>query len=240
MHYHCTWHEREGESIIQLRDGHMDVEVDLVTTFGMNVIRFVSQGKDVVLQPPSLATLRKTPFRYGIPVLSPPGRTSYGKFTYRGADYQLPITVGKHNMHGEIGTVPWQVTGWGSDTENGAFLQAVYSYKKDPERFTYFPFDLQVLVTYRLKEGKLSLEGSVRNAGEDYAPFSLGYHPYFTCDRNHTALQIPACSEWSIDREGRVGVLPEATRLAALLREGMDLAALEGNLLYLQCRDNDS
>lgn len=143
-------------------------------------------------------------------------------------------------MHGEIGTVPWQVTGWGSDTENGAFLQAVYSYKKDPERFTYFPFDLQVLVTYRLKEGKLSLEGSVRNAGEDYAPFSLGYHPYFTCDRNHTALQIPACSEWSIDREGRVGVLPEATRLAALLREGMDLAALEGNLLYLQCRDNDS
>lgn len=235
--YDNAWIDREGERIHQLRDNLRDVEVDFVTTFGMNVIRFVSKGKDVLLQPPSLSILRQTPFRYGLPMLSPPGRTSYGKFSYRGKDYQLPISVGKHNVHGEIGTVPWEVIQWGEDADKGAFLQAGYSYKKDPERFAYFPFDLEYLVTYRLKEGKLHLEGSVRNAGLGFAPFSLGYHPYFSHSHNHASLQIPASSQWSIDGVGRASVLPKVTRLSEQLRQGKDLTKLEGNLHYLQCSD---
>jgi aldose 1-epimerase len=240
MLYHCTWAEKEGESILQLRDDEMDARVDIVTTFGMNVIGWVSQGKEVILQPPSLSTLRKAPFRYGIPVLSPPGRTSWGKFTYRENDYQLPITVGKHNMHGEIGTVPWKVMEWGADAENGAYVQAVYAYRRDPERYTYFPFDMEVAVTYRLKKGSLTLEGTVRNKGEEYAPFSLGYHPYFVCDRNQTVLQIPAHAEWFMDQEGRASTLPEAGGLTHLLREGINIVDVEGNLHYFQCREFDT
>jgi aldose 1-epimerase len=232
--YQISWVAWEGERICRLRDLETNTEVDVAPHFGMNLIRYSFMGKDVILQPPSMAMLREKPFRYGIPILSPPGLTSYGRFTYRGQCYQLPITVGEHNVHGEIGTLPWQVRDFGIDDLRGAFLQASYSYRNDPQRYAYFPFDLEYNVSYRVGEGKVSLEGTVRNLGNHDAPFSLGYHPYFVCDREHTTLQMPARAQWNLER---ADAIIQDTPLSAAFRQGMKLAEVTGNLHVFQCAE---
>lgn len=234
--YRIYWSVREGERIVHLRDEREHATAEIAVSFGMNVVRFAVSGREVVLPPPSFAALRETPFRYGVPVLSPPGRTSYGKFPYRGKTYQLPVRQGEHHMHGEIGTLPWQTVAWGADEERGAFVEACYSYKDDPVRCGYFPFDLQYVVTLRLKDGLLSLDGSVRNGGVEIAPFLLGYHPYFVCDLSRTTLHLPAVSQWPM-HGGGVSELPRVTGLAEKLREGAELSELAGNLHILQCGD---
>ncbi|TLS49001.1 aldose 1-epimerase [Paenibacillus antri] len=235
--YRYEWLERDGESICRLIDAQEEAEAHLLPGFGMNVVRYVSQGRDVLLQPPSFAALRETPFRYGIPALAPPGRTSGGAFEHRGVRYALPVKSGKHNMHGEIGIAPWRIGRQGADAEQGAFLQAEYAYRDDPVRFAAYPADLRFAVTYRLKEGELSLEGSVRNEGSRHAPLALGYHPYFACDRGRTTLRIPAYAQWTMNEDGGAGAPPKASSLADSLREGLELSRIEGNLHYLQCRE---
>ncbi|WP_309121148.1 aldose 1-epimerase [Paenibacillus sp.] len=237
--YRYEWLERDGESIGRLIDARAEAEAHLLPGFGMNVVRYVSQGRDVVLPPPSFAALRETPFRYGIPALAPPGRTSGGAFEHRGVRYALPVKSGKHNMHGEIGTVPWRIARQGADEASGAFLQAEYAYRDDPARFAAYPADLRFAVTYRLKDGELSLEGNVRNEGRRHAPFSLGYHPYFVCDRSRATLRIPACAQWTMNEDGGAGAPPKASNLAASLREGLAISRIEGNLHVLQCREFD-
>lgn len=235
--YRCEWLVREGERMCRLRDASADAEVDVAPGFGMNAIRYVLQGKDVILPPPSLATLRETPFRYGIPVLSPPGRLTDGLLHYRGHVYPQPIRSGRHAVHGELGRAAWRVVSWGADEAGGAFLEAEYAYSEDAERFASFPFELAYRVAYRLQDGVLSLEGAVRNEGAGYAPFALGYHPYFVCEREQAALTMPAYAQWRMDREGLAIGRPAATALAARLREGAELGSVEGRLHYFQCRD---
>ncbi len=234
--YRCEWLTWEGESVYRLVDAQAEAEARLLPGFGMNVVRYVSRGRDVVLPPPSFAALRETPFRYGIPTLGPPGRTSEGAFEHRGVRYALPVKSGRHNMHGELGIAPWRIVRQGADAERGAFLEAEFAYRDDPERIAAYPADLRFVVTYRLKDGALTLEGNARNDGARHAPFSLGYHPYFVCDRSRATLRIPADAQWTMNGEGGAGALPKATSLAASLREGMEVSRIEGNLHVLQCR----
>ncbi|WJH33664.1 aldose 1-epimerase [Paenibacillus sp. CC-CFT747] len=236
--YEVVWLKREGDLVCRLKDFQSEAEAELIPALGMNVIRYAVREKEVILPPPYLTALRQTPFRYGIPVLSPPGRTSFGRFTYQGVSCQLPLNTGMHNVHGELGALPWKVISWEAEEGEGACLQACYAYRKDSERFAYFPFELIYTVTYSLKEGALQLEGAVQNTGDRYAPFSLGYHPYFTCDRSRTSLQLPASLEWPRSPRGIGGTLPLSTKLAAQLHEGVELAGLKESLHYFQCRDN--
>jgi len=235
-HYGCDWGEWEGERICRLRDAGAQTEIDLLPDFGMNVIRFASRGRDVVLQPPSLEALRATPFRYGIPVLSPPGRTSRGLFRHRGVNYKLPTGSDTHNMHGEIGKVAWRILQYGVDAVRGAYLEAEYAYRDDPLRFASYPADLRISVRYRLKDGALCLEGAARNEGSKHAPFSLGYHPYFVCDLRRTSLRIPVSGQWPMDRDGSICALPKPTDLAVSVRKGLDLLQVAENLHFFQCR----
>ncbi|SDE55507.1 Aldose 1-epimerase [Paenibacillus sp. UNCCL117] len=237
-HYRIDWMEKEGESVCRLIDEAAGATADLLPGFGMNIIRYVSGGKDVVLQPPSMAELRKTPFRYGIPALSPPGKTSNGSYAFRGVEYRLPLRDGGHNLHGVIGALPWRIESQGADSEDGAYLQASYTCRDDGLQFAAYPADLEFTVTVRLKEGELSLEGVVGNAGKQFAPFSLGYHPYFCCDLRRTVLKLPAFAQWPM-AGGGPAALPEETALSASLREGVAVSGVEGNLHYLQCGRSD-
>ncbi|QNK59579.1 aldose 1-epimerase [Paenibacillus sp. PAMC21692] len=235
--YRIDWSQREGETVCRLVEGNTAAEV--LPGFGMNIIRFIAGGEDVVLPPPSISALKAAPFRYGIAALSPPGKTSNARFAYRGVEYRLPSRNGKHNVHGEIGRWPWRIESYGADADSGAYLQASFAYRHDSGGFAAYPADLEFSVTLRLKNGELALEGCARNAGDRSAPFSLGYHPYFCCDPNHTILEVPTFAQWSIGGDGNFDALREATDLALRLREGIAVSDIQEKLLCVQCRSFD-
>jgi aldose 1-epimerase len=237
--YDCTSYEREGEILYSLFDHATDSVVEITAACGMNVIRYSWQGRELILAPPSLAALRELPTRYGIPVLSLPGSTNQGKFVYRGTQYELPLNRGNHHLHGEIGRLPWQLLELGADEEDGAFITARYAYQDDPERFAYYPHAIVYILTYRLKDGSLSLEANVSNEGGCYAPFALGFHPYFqlTGDWNQVSLRIPAGAEWEKDQAGHALRLQEDRAAAVQLCEGVQLNQVEKRLIFLECSD---
>jgi len=47
-----------------------------------------------------------------------------------------------------------------------------------------YPFEISLKVTYILKEHELKVEFTILNTGKVNAPFSLGWHPYFTFDNS--------------------------------------------------------
>ncbi|MCU6710494.1 AraC family transcriptional regulator [Paenibacillus sp. J5C_2022] len=234
--------EREGETLYRLIDRAANGLVEITAACGMNVIRYSWQGQELILSPPSLAALREHPTRYGIPVLSFPGSTEQGKLVHRGVTYTLPPNRGPHHLHGEIGRLPWKVLKVGADEEHGAFITACYAYTDDPERFAYFPHAVQYTMTYRLKEGSLSLEVRAENKGERYAPFALGFHPYFrlTGGKERIHVQIPAWAEWEYDNAGHALHIQSDRKTAELLRRGARLNTVEPRLYVLECRNPET
>lgn len=232
--YSCVYLTREGERICQLRDNETESIVDIAVSFGMNIVRYAIRDEDIILQPPSLSALRQFPFRFGIPLLCPPGRTSNGTFSHRGKRYELPLNYGTHNMHGLAGTNSWQVHRMEADPEVGAAVHASYVNGEKPERQSCYPQNLHMTLTCRLQEGRLSIEGTVSHAGVIPAPVALGFHPYFKAKRAATMLQIPNCTQWPIDCEGTISGLPVYTKLAERLSRGMALSELQGHLHFFQ------
>ncbi len=235
--YRCAEKQYEQECMYRLDDFDTNSSADILPGFGTNVIGLCLHGREVILRPPSVQSLKDTPFRYGIPLLCPPGRTSRGKFEYNGRQYQFPVTHGEHHMHGEIGTLPWKVIDVGEDSEHGAFIHTQYRLVDDPMRFHYFPHHLEYNLIYSLVEGKLRLDGSVLNEGSDSAPFALGFHPYmcFTGEKENVKIRIPSHTEWPMNREGGIDGLPMRSDLADVLPEGIPLSRLPRALHFLQC-----
>ncbi len=58
---------------------------------------------------------------------------------------------------------------------------AVLSLSADDETRARYPFDFQLLVTYRLDDGALSCSFTVINQGTEEMPFAVGGHPAFNC-----------------------------------------------------------
>lgn len=228
--YDSFLYETEGETVCRLQDRARDCRADIAVTFGMNVIRYLLQGRELILSPPSLAALKEKPFRYGIPILCPPGLTSGGAFEHRGKRYELPVTSGKDNVHGAIGRLPWSVRHLGADPRKGAFIQAEYRCPHERVRF---------LLTYRLQDGSLALEGAAIHEGEGIVPFALGFHPYFLYSgaRHAVDVQIPARSLWPRNAAGSVGGLPVPSPIAKQLREGLALDRLADDLYCVECGD---
>ncbi|MGI2296344.1 aldose 1-epimerase [Paenibacillus sp. GXUN7292] len=239
--YEWNRYEQDGETVYQLRDRTTVSLVEIVASCGMNVMRFIWQGQQLILSPPSLAALRERPTRYGIPILSLPGSTENGVFEHRGVRYQLPLNRGAHHLHGEICRLPWKMQQIGADHERGAYIQASYSYRDDPERFAYFPQALTYILTYTLLDGVLSMEACIQNDGKRYAPFALGFHPYFQTlgSKEQVSLQIPARAEWDKDQSGHALALSTDRATAEQLKEGTAWSQVEGRLFFLECGEGD-
>lgn len=240
--YSASIIELEGESVLRLRDEQTDCTVDIAPGIGMNVIRYARGGRDIILPPPSLAQLRRWPTRFGIPVLSPPGRVSGGRFQYAGRSYQLPLTHGPHHVHGEIGRLPWELKRHGASAAEGAFAEAVYAYDRDPQRYAYFPHKLEYRLTYSVRDGDLYLQGSAFNGGECTVPLALGFHPYFVFSGGlkDVVLYAPPCAEWPRDGEGQAAGLPVPTGLTQRLEEGLPLGEMNSDLAFLRLENKES
>jgi aldose 1-epimerase len=112
--------------------------------------------------------------RYGMgQVLAPwPGRVDHGKYTFQGAEQQLPINdVGDQNaLHGLVRYRDWKLVDRRDD-------MVTLSLRLFPTEG--YPYTLELAITYRLGEHGLSVHTRATNAGAHALPLGLGSHPYF-------------------------------------------------------------
>jgi len=122
-------------------------------------------------------------------------RIADGCYRFQGESHQLEITLPKSRtaIHGLVRTETFERI---RVEETEEFSRAIFSCQAiRSRRFAGYPFDLDVRVSYVLRERSLWLEIAGENVGSQPAPFGCGWHPYFrTSDSgiDHLSLSIPA------------------------------------------------
>lgn len=119
-------------------------------------------------------------------VLCPwPNRISGGKYTFEGADLQLPINEVTLNnaIHGLVRWLNWKL----DDHTKSSVTLSVILRPQDG-----YPFSLHITITYRLKRKRLHITTSSKNVGKLPLPYGFGQHPYFLADVDAAYLKLPA------------------------------------------------
>jgi len=127
--------------------------------------------------------------RGGIPILFPIcGSLPESTYKVDGQSYQLA-------QHGFARNLPWAVRDRGVKA-NGAVLELAL--QSTPDTLSVYPFEFEIIFTYRLEGTRLHIEQSYTNQSNRRMPFSTGLHPYFYLadasaqTKSQLQLEIPA------------------------------------------------
>lgn len=230
---------RGDERTYILQDQQTKTEAEVIPGVGFNLFRYETAGQSMILSPPSLEGLKEKTeahFKYGTPILFPPNRVKGGTFTYKGKTYQLPLNEPTNHLHGEICYRPWKVVERGASDEEGAYLTAQFRYRDHADLLSYFPHPMVFTLTYRLSNGQIHLKGSIRNDGEEEAPFAFGLHPYFVLsplNQEQIEIVLPAAEEWPVTQDAFVTGLPQVTDLSKELNKGVPLTKFPAGSCWL-------
>lgn len=136
-----------------------------------------------------------------------PNRIRDGRYTFDGAEYQLPITEVPRNtaLHGLNEGVAWDLV---SHTADEVVMGSVYY----PQRG--WNAVLEARITHRLDDEGLTVTVEVTNVGATRAPYGYGVHPYLAADLSTAVLTLPFSEELIVDPERLLpievaGVTPE-------------------------------
>lgn len=198
--YAATADAREGVEVFSLADGAAAV-AEIAPSLGNNCFAF--RVGDDVLEPVSFAEFRQRPTSYGIPILFPfPNRIRDGRFTFQGAEHTV-----NPPRHGFVRDKPWTVEGHGASDAEGAWLASSFDAAAYTEQILgQFPFPFRLEVTYRLKDGILTMSTRAHNTGEREMPVGFGIHPYFRKPAEGR-VTVPAAQRWELAESLPTGAL---------------------------------
>ncbi len=139
-------------------------------------------------------------------ILAPwPNRVGNGRYTFNGAQYQLPINEpDKSNaIHGLVRWLRWHVVEHYPDS-----VTVECALPAQPG----YPFPLLLRTVWSMRPDGLTAEHTVTNIGAVSAPFGFGVHPYFRIGDvplQELRLYIPAATHLMVD-ERRLPVREES------------------------------
>ncbi|QQS43448.1 galactose mutarotase [Candidatus Roizmanbacteria bacterium] len=122
-----------------------------------------------------------------------PNRVCDGIYTFEGETYQLypNETARGHALHGFLMKKACELV---SQDERAESTVAVFRTTFIKGEFQGYPFDLEMTLTFTLKETALDIEITAKNTGTTNAPYGIGWHPYLTAGKkiDDCKLRIPA------------------------------------------------
>jgi aldose 1-epimerase len=182
---------RGAVEVFTLRQGS-DAYAEVAPALGNNCFTF--QADAPVLEPVSFEAFRERPTSHGIPTLFPwPNRIRDGVFHFEGRRFEV-----QPNRHGFVRDKPWTVLATGASASEGAWITSAFESVNLPEQVSaQYPFPFRLDVTFRLREGVLSMETLVRNVGTTPMPCGFGIHPYFRRPESG-AIRVPARKRWEL------------------------------------------
>jgi galactose mutarotase-like enzyme len=122
--------------------------------------------------------------RGGVPILFPIcGNLPDNTYRLNNQTYSL-------KQHGFARDLAWEVIDQDTEANTAALTLALTSSEQTRQ---VYPFDFQLVFTYRLEANSLSLHQHYTNRSDQPMPFSTGLHPYFLVgDKTQLRFQIPS------------------------------------------------
>lgn len=176
----ATAGDRSG-TVFELSNSDGTARAEVWPFTGFNCLKWQIDGRDLLYSAPDWDS-NPVPTRSGHPVLFPfPNRLTNGRMTFKGVEYQLPLTEATktHAIHGFTPRQPWRVLGSGV-TDRSAFVTARFRIRDEVENSAkLWPGDGAITLTYTMTESSLQVGAEVENFGESSFPYGIGYHGYF-------------------------------------------------------------
>src|SRR5690606_18562905 len=118
--------------------------------------------------------------RGGNPILFPiSGQLVNGEYEWNGRTFRM-------NNHGVARDMAWQVIdhveGGQAESVDGGGASVTLRVSSTPETLRSFPYEFELMFTYTLQEGILTIQQEYRNHSAADMPMYAGFHPYFQCD----------------------------------------------------------
>lgn len=166
--YEVTQYNKDGLSFVRLSGE--GAYADVCPERGAIVTAFHTLEKDVLFLNEQTLFDRTKNVRGGIPVLFPMGgQLMDGCYEWNGAVYEMA-------NHGLARTRPWPVVRHDADDRHA---ELTVSFLSNKETTQSFPFEFEVVFTYKLEKGKLTVQQLYKNRSSDAMPICPGFHPYF-------------------------------------------------------------
>jgi len=149
---------------------YINWKVQLAPEQGMNTVLLTYDGEYILRNPEDVVD-PGTSCLHGTPLLLPPNRTEYGRFSFDGKKYQLPVNESprQNHLHGFLRFQAFMLLEH-SDTH----AVAVYENKGE-----IFPFPFGIRVTCRLDDKGYRQEFAITNTGICAMPLAFGIHSNF-------------------------------------------------------------
>ena len=210
---------KDGQyDVYELIDRRAEAWVKAAPERGGIIIGYGVEGTELLFLNNETFQDEEANVRGGIPILFPiSGQLENGQYEWEGVSYTM-------KNHGFARIMPWEVIETGA-TNDGAFM--TIRLKSNEETKKSYPFDFEVIYTYRLRDGKLSIEQEYRNESDVEMPIYPGFHPYFKTADKDLAYRTDAKSFLDYN-DGKV----------KSLREGLNLNGKKESLVLLDAEEN--
>jgi galactose mutarotase-like enzyme len=147
----------------------------IITSFGVN-------GEELFYLDEETFYNEKANIRGGNPILFPIcGQLKEGKYELEGKAYTM-------KNHGVARISSWEVLG----TRHSESATIILKLTSNEETKKEFPFDFELIFTYILKDGKLTIEQEYINKSHKEMPMQAGFHPYFKAENKNISYETDA------------------------------------------------
>lgn len=172
------------------------MEAWLVPHYGMNLCRFLVEGRSVI----DFDTLLLKAHDYtGTPVLYPtPNRVRNGRFHYNGRIYvqkKRDRLILEHGLvHDEMFIVSKPLV-----SSNSVSISASIEFTKGSTLYTAFPFEHNLNLAFTLDETGITAAYRIKNNDSTVLPFGFGLHPYFNKLDGEIQTQVMLPAQYVMD-----------------------------------------
>lgn len=144
----------------------------IITSYGVNGTELLYLDKDTFYN-------KDANIRGGIPILFPIcGQLEEGKYELNGKIYDM-------KNHGVARNNVWEVIE--TSKEGQASIKLKLTSSEDTEKS--YPFKFELIFTYILKDGKLTIKQEYKNNSTETMPLYAGFHPYFKAENKNIAYE---------------------------------------------------
>ena len=160
---------KEKLIVINSPDNTWHAEISACRGANIQILKY--GGEDVFNPLENEKQWEQNPFVQGSPLLFPANRTVDGKFSFGGAEYYLPVTDKKNNvhLHGLLYSQPFSVVKTGNDS-------VVLQYENNGK---IYPFNFLITAEYTLKNCGLEQSFTITNCGKTGMPYTFALHTTF-------------------------------------------------------------
>lgn len=124
-------------------------------------------------------------------------------YTWDGVTYTVPMQCAgdPETIHGFVRLHDWELVASELDSPEAARLTFAYSIREG--EYEWYPFSLDIAVTYELTATSLNVSFAYKNVGTSDAPANFGWHPYYKIPGHDViddlALRVPAHTQVETD-----------------------------------------